>query len=124
MAFKCHLGDNGYAWPSNIRICKLAGISKATLRKSIARLQKAGHINRQPTEGGSWRTYVLTTVEGGKAVRGRPKALVAPKPAIIAPRPANDAPSPNPALPENPGAEPEVDFGILTDSTDEEFFAE
>ena len=123
MAFKAHVGDNPYAWPSNIRICKLTGLSKGTLRKSMRRLENAGHIHRQPKRGGTWHTYLLTTVKGQRAVCGKPQAKVAPRTPILAPKPLDAAPRHETAPLVQPRQEPRIKFGSSDEFMDEDYFA-
>ena len=90
-----HLGQNDAAWPSNTTVAKCLGKGVATVRRSISRLERFGHIRReQENRGTTARTYFPTGVKDGKVSIGKPAspAIAPPKPVAVVTDSADDAP--------------------------------
>jgi len=58
LAISDHLGGNATAWPSQARLVKRCGIGRATICRSLKRLEEQGAITVQRVSGGSNRYQI------------------------------------------------------------------
>ncbi len=73
------LGQNKAAWPSNLTVAESLGKGVTTVRRSISRLERRGHIRReQKNTGTTAHTYFLTCVKAGKVCVGKPVSPARP----------------------------------------------
>lgn len=73
MILKDYQGQNDKSWVSNQSVARLCGRDISSVKRSIHRLLKAGHIQRRETELGKTAfTFIKTTVIDGRAKCGTP----------------------------------------------------
>lgn len=59
--------ENGQSWPSIARLCTDTGMSRATVQRSLRKLEKAGFVSCHKRVRGALQTSNLYTLKGKSA---------------------------------------------------------
>lgn len=80
MVFADHQRDKSDCWVSNKTVANFLGYERATIGRSLDKLEAAGHIVRsaEKTAFGTRRTSLLTKVVKSKVIRGNPPMVKSP----------------------------------------------
>jgi len=85
---KCHAQAKGLCHPSMGRLAKLSSRSVSTIKRSLARLDKAGHIQRKKHMKG--KIFLLTDVAANGAIKRRARLSFIQERSLV---PTAEAPS-------------------------------
>ena len=97
IALADHANHDGASWPSIARLCLFTALSERTVRAALRRLEAAGILHTEQTNGRTNRYWLTPAADTPGESYPPPRQEMPPTPAATAPKPpitTNEPPSP------------------------------